>query len=41
MRSFIAFFKKELMESFRTGKLVILGVLFMALRIAMSLEVPA
>jgi len=30
MRSFIAFFKKELMESFRTGKLVILGVLFMA-----------
>ena len=30
MRSFLAFFKKELMESHRTGKLVILGVLFLA-----------
>lgn len=30
MRSFIAFFKKELLENFRTGKLLILGFLFLA-----------
>ncbi len=28
MRSFLAFFKKELLESYRSGKLLILGVLF-------------
>ena len=30
MRSFFAFFKKELLESARSGKLMILGVLFIA-----------
>ena len=30
MRSFLAFFKKELMESARSGKLMILGILFFA-----------
>lgn len=30
MRSFFAFFKKELLESFRSGKLMILGILFFA-----------
>ena len=30
MRSFLAFFKKELMESTRSGKLMILGILFFA-----------
>ena len=30
MRSFLAFFKKELLESYRSGKLMILGMLFFA-----------
>ena len=30
MRSFFAFFKKELLESLRSGKLMILGILFFA-----------
>lgn len=30
MRSFIAFFKKEFLESFRSGKLILLGILFFA-----------
>lgn len=30
MRSFLAFFKKELMESLRSGKLMVLGILFFA-----------
>ena len=30
MRSFIAFFKKELLESARSGKFMILGILFFA-----------
>lgn len=33
MKSFIAFFKKEVLESLRSGKLIILGVLFLAVGI--------
>ena len=30
MRAFVAFFKKEMMEAFRSGKLLLLGILFLA-----------
>ena len=33
MRAFIAFFKKEMLESVRSGKLLILGVIFLAVGI--------